>query len=213
MDHWTEPLHLSVKTSPIEPMTPGGGAWAFTGPDHATHAWWKGAFNTAELDAIIRLGESLAPATARVSGEVIREEIRKSQTSWIFPNPTSAWIFDRLSNVILQANSLHFRFDLSGFYQGLQFTKYEAPGEHYEWHQDRGATVGIRKLSLSLQLSDPDDYDGGELQFLHGKDEETFAKERGLIALFPSWALHRVTPVTRGTRYSLVAWVSGPPFR
>ena len=73
--------------------------------------------------------------------------------------------------------------------------------------------MGVRKLSVSLLLSDPDDYDGGDLQFKFGEEEQTAERERGMMTLFLSWSLHRVTPVTRGTRYSLVAWTSGPPFK
>lgn len=213
MDHSAEPMRLQIETPSIEPMRPGGGGWHLQGPEHESHAWFANAFNTAELDAIIRIGESLRIDQARIFGEKVDHEIRDSQTSWLFPNETTGWIFERISGAILRTNADWFRFDLVGLMQGLQFTKYEAPGQHYDWHQDRGPNCGIRKLSMSLQLSDPDDYEGGDLQLKFGKGEETFERKRGLMAIFPSWTLHRVTPVTSGTRYSLVAWVSGPPFK
>jgi PKHD-type hydroxylase len=97
--------------------------------------------------------------------------------------------------------------------QGLQFTRYQAPGEHYEWHIDRGMQTGTRKLSLSLQLSDPDDYEGGDLEMWFGGEPTKASRERGMMTFFPSYVMHRVTPVTKGVRYSLVCWISGPPFK
>ena len=213
MDLSTDPIHLSIDTPPIRPISPGGGGWHFHPPHHEQSAWTHGVFNDAELDAIIRIGEHLQVTDARISGDVLNPEYRNSQTSWLFPNETTGWIFERLTGAILQTNAQFFGFDLTGLFQGLQFTKYEAPSQHYTWHQDSGPNCGIRKLSMSLQLSDPEDYEGGDLQFLHGKEETTAERKRGLMLFFPSWTLHRVTPVTKGTRYSLVAWVSGPPFK
>jgi PKHD-type hydroxylase len=68
-------------------------------------------------------------------------------------------------------------------------------------------------LSLVLQLSDPAQYEGGNLQVMTGSEPQTVRKQRGLVAAFPSYVLHQVTPVTQGTRQSLVAWVSGPQFK
>ena len=213
MDNSTDPVHLKITTPPIRPIETYGGGWDFHGPEHEPTAWFHGAFNDAELDAIIRIGESLKVDQARISGDLVNSDYRDSQTSWLFPNEMTGWIFERLTGAILQTNAQWFRFDLTGLYQGLQFTKYEAPTQHYTWHQDSGPTCGIRKLSMSLQLSDPDDYEGGDLEFMIGAEPGKFERKRGLMAFFPSWTLHRVTPVTKGTRYSLVAWVSGPPFR
>jgi PKHD-type hydroxylase len=70
-----------------------------------------------------------------------------------------------------------------------------------------------RKLSLVLQLSDPSEYEGGELQTMSGPNHCAVDRQKGLIAAFPSYMLHRVTPVTKGTRYSLVVWICGPSFK
>ena len=82
------------------------------------------------------------------------------------------------------------------------------------WHQDYGGPLSIsRKLSLVVQLSDPFEYEGGNLQIKTGQEEQNVRKQRGLIVAFPSYVLHQVTPVTTGSRQSLVAWVSGPAFK
>jgi PKHD-type hydroxylase len=116
--------------------------------------------------------------------------------------------------VVGEMNERFFGFDLTSFDQGLQLTRYDGTDEqHYDWHVDRGMGTGQRKLAITLQLSDPKDYEGGDLELRFGKDPITVNKDRGMITLFPSYTMRRVTPVTKGTRYSLVAWVSGPPFK
>jgi PKHD-type hydroxylase len=70
-----------------------------------------------------------------------------------------------------------------------------------------------RKLSMVLQLSDPSEYDGGDLEFYVQSEPIKAEKKKGIVYVFPSWVLHRVTPVTRGTRRSLVMWIAGPKFK
>jgi PKHD-type hydroxylase len=71
----------------------------------------------------------------------------------------------------------------------------------------------IRKLSLTIQLSDPFSYNGGELHLFTGNEPTIIPKEQGKLISFPSYVLHEVTPVTKGERYSLVAWITGPQFK
>lgn len=207
-----ESLNLSIDLPKPARADAPGGAWHFRTDFPYELCWHKDAFSASELDAIIRIGEQIEGHKG-VTGAGDSTIMRDSYVSWLFPNEITSWIFERLAGVVVGMNEAFYKFDLDGFFQGLQFTKYSAPGQHYTWHCDRGALTGVRKLSLSLQLSDPDDYEGGDLQLKFGEEEQTASRERGMIALFPSWSLHRVTPVTKGTRYSLVAWVSGPPFK
>ena len=101
--------------------------------------------------------------------------------------------------------------------ENLQFTMYdESFGGRYDWHVDHGGhQSGGRKLSVVVQLSDPLTYEGGELQFGQATDDkiEVADKNKGCVVLFPSYMRHRATEVTKGTRYSLVTWITGPPFR
>lgn len=207
-----DPVKLDITSPKLTPITSGGGAWHFRNDHPHEWCWSKDAFTQQELDAIIEIGCAHEQQRG-VTGGGDSTAVRDSFVSWLFPNETTSWIFDRLTHVVKSMNDDFYRFDLDGFFQGLQFTKYTAPGQHYTWHVDKGHGMGVRKLSLSLQLSDPAEYDGGDLCFKFGEEEQQASRERGMIALFPSWTLHRVTPVTRGTRYSLVAWVSGPPFK
>lgn len=204
-------LKLDIPNS-FSPVTSGGGGWPLKTDTIENWAWSKDIFNSAELDAIINIGNSLELERASTYGPY-NLEIRDSFVNFIFPNEVTSWIFERLATTINTINDQFFKFDLYSMEQGLQFTRYQAPGEHYEWHVDRGMHVGMRKLSMSLQLSDPDTYEGGDLEIWYGGDPIKACRERGYATYFPSYVMHRVTPVTKGIRYSLVCWVSGPAFR
>ena len=107
-----------------------------------------------------------------------------------------------------------YQFDLSGFSENFQYTIYHGTeGGHYDWHVDQGPLHVRRKLSLSLQVSHSSQYEGCDLQFYAGNKIETAPRERGTIIAFPSYVLHRVTPVVSGTRKSIVVWVTGPRFK
>jgi PKHD-type hydroxylase len=122
-------------------------------------------------------------------------------------------VFEKLANVAAKINAKHFRFELTGFGEPLQLTNYnQSENGMYGWHQDYGGGVS-RKLSMAVQLADPSEYEGGNLQVMTATEPTNIRKQRGLIAVFPSYIVHQVTPVTQGSRQSLVAWVSGPAFR
>ena len=208
---------LKVDLLPFENAGNPGGGWALQPNTQEEWAWRKDVFAPHELDTIVRISDSLEMVEGRTGGGIgigQDAEVRNSDVKFLFPNSITSWIFQRMTMVVNEMNDRFFNFALNGFEQGLQLTRYDGEGEqHYDWHVDRGMGTGQRKLSLTVQLSDPDDYEGGDLQLRFGKEPITIGKERGLIALFPSYTMQRVTPVTKGTRYSLVAWVAGPPFK
>ena len=211
MDRLIKP-EINLKLPQRPEVSKGQGAWPFL-LDHVENwAWRKDIFTPNELDAIINIGNSYELEKASIHGKQ-SDAIRNSFVNFLFPNEYTNWIFARIAEAIWQMNSDFFKFDITGLEQGLQFTRYEAPGQHYEWHIDKSFNTPSRKLSLSLQLSDPSEYEGGQLELqFHGTPIEV-DRSRGFAAFFPSYVLHRVTPVTKGTRYSLVCWVAGPPFR
>jgi PKHD-type hydroxylase len=208
----TEPVGLKVDLPVLRPVDSGGGGWPLHRDRVENFAWNKDSFTPAELDAIIKIGTNAELARASTFGGN-DPKIRDSFIQFLFPNEVTYWVFERVNAVVNAMNDEFFGFDLTSMEQGFQFTRYSAPGEHYEWHIDRGILSGTRKLSLSLQLSDPDDYEGGDLELWFGGEPVKASRERGVMTLFPSWAMHRVTPVTEGVRYSLVCWVSGPSFK
>lgn len=180
-------------------------------------AWWEGAFNDKELDWLQERAIK-ADQRAQVGGGADPEflnKIRRSHVSWMSCDKDSEWVYKKLSHVASSLNSQFYRFDLTGFGEPLQLTNYDqSENGMYGWHQDFGdARTVSRKLSMVLQLTDPAHYEGGNLQVLTSADPINVRKQRGLIAVFPSYQLHQVTPVTQGSRQSLVAWLSGPAFR
>lgn len=113
------------------------------------------------------------------------------------------------------ANSATFHFDIVGFAEPLRFSIYPTGGG-LDWHVDNDPdymTSAPRKLAISLQLLDGDAYEGGDFEALVGPEPTPAPRERGTAIIFPAYTLHRVTPVTQGTRKSLVAWVTGPELR
>lgn len=183
------------------------------------YAWWCGAFDAAALERIIALGESLPKQSGKIfsGGEDIAlvERQRRCQVSWIENNEESEWLYRALAKFAGDLNARYFGFDLFGFVDNLQYTVYEpttrGPG-HYDWHIDMGLTAAPRKLSIVVNLTDPAEYDGGVLEF-RDLSHKSAPRDAGQLHAFPSWAAHRVTPVTKGIRRSLVGWISGPPFR
>jgi len=193
MQHYISPYAL-----PIEP-------WV----------WWEGAFTEKELDWLQTEAKN-ASQNAEVGGTTgsgVNRGIRRSQVSWLSSNPDTRWVFEKLSDIVAKMNAQHFRFDITGFGEKLQLTNYDqSENGMYGWHQDYNGSIS-RKLSIAVQLTDPAEYEGGNLQILTTGQPQNVRKQRGLIAIFPSYVLHQVTPVTQGSRQSLVAWVSGPAFK
>lgn len=188
-------------------------------PDKSTnetlHAWWNDGFSHREIKDIISIGEDYAQDDASIDSGRIDDGIRKSKVAWINHNSRTAWLYDKLAFIARQLNGQFFDMDLYGFVEDFQYTVYNSEQSHYTWHMDKGAGAGAspRKLSLVLQLSDPSEYDGGDLEIMTSAYPTTLEKKKGIVHAFPSYVLHRVTPVTRGVRRTLVIWVSGPKFR
>jgi PKHD-type hydroxylase len=178
----------------------------------APYVWWEGAFTEDELNWL-QARATEAKQSAVVGATNVESNIRRSQVSWLSNTQETGWVFEKLGTVASKLNANHFGFDLTGFGEPLQLTNYdEEKNGMYGWHQDYGAQVS-RKLSLVLQLTDPSEYEGGNLQVMTGMEPRNVKKQRGLIVAFPSYVLHQVTPITQGARQSLVAWISGPTFK
>lgn len=183
---------------------------------HVTENWafQDDLFNVAETKKIIE-SFNTDLSTGEVGGDVNLEDVRRSKVSFIdSKDPYNHWIFQRITNSILNLNSRFFYFDIEKI-ETLQFSVYD---ETYKGFYDKHIDIlyrgtGFRKLSFSILLSDPEDFEGGDLLLHYGSDPDTAHRVRGGLTLFPSYALHEVTPVTKGTRYALVGWVWGPRFK
>ncbi len=168
------------------------------------------ALSSKDCARVIALGESAPPISAALE-RGHSAHYRTSTVAWIEPTPDTHWLFHRLGLVFLEVNRAY-GFELVGFAEALQFTVYH-PGDHFDWHMDLGpGSVSGRKLTVSVLLSADGDYEGGDLEFLHTTGNPDDLKQ-GTAVFFPSYMAHRVAPVTRGIRRSLVAWAYGPTFR
>ena len=191
-----------------------------TAPDPtATCVVCENVFTFAELDSIERHGDGLGLQQASVAGEDWTRDggvarIRVTRTAAMTLKPETKWLYDRMQAVIRKVNQQVYRFDLQGFNEAFQYTVYHgAEGGHYNWHIDWGPNRLQRKLSASLQLTDPGQYEGCDLQFHGTREIETAPRDRGAVIVFPSFIQHRVTPCTKGTRKAIVVWTTGPQFR
>ena len=201
------------------------------------YSYWyfQSALSSKFCDDLIKYGESKRTHLAKtgtfsqkenLSKKDIKDlkKVRNSNVVWL----NDQWIYNEIYPYIHSANKQagwNFQFDYS---ESCQFTKYKL-NQFYDWHCDsfhspyenkenQNLNGKIRKLSITCSLSDAKDYKGGELEFRIDKEESQFIKckeilPKGSIVVFPSFIYHRVKPVTKGTRYSLVIWNLGYPFK
>ena len=180
---------------------------------------WHGLFGDAELDTIARHGDSLTLEKGRT--------VRQRPGLWGHPphadrlgraQSRNEMFYRRMEEAVLALNASYFRFDLWGV-TNFQYALYGGPeGGHFDWHKDYGRdptdpSRDPRKLTLSLQLSNPSDYEGCELQVRAGNQIDVAPKLRGTLVAFPANVLHQVTPIRSGIRKALVLWAVGPEFR
>ena len=202
--------------------------------EHTYFAYPKGLTQKI-CDDIIEEGESGIIKESVVFGTpLVREEskrnktfktlhkIRNSKMSWL----KNFWIYKEIRPFIWASNKqAGWNFDYEDA-EYFQFTKYEGSSkQHYTWHADDGPAKNpghkYRKLSTIVMLNDPKDFEGGDLEFYDysppGRKNKILKtnkiKQRGTIITFPSFVIHRLLPVTKGTRYSLVIWHKGFPLK
>jgi PKHD-type hydroxylase len=172
-------------------------------------------FNNNEIDKIRALWNEDEARDAKIgslgSGEINYQK-RKSRIIFL-DKPDTDWIYDRLSMACILVNANKYKFDILGYQSKLQLTSYGV-GDFFGWHMDSGDKHNsIRKLSITVQLTSTDEYEGGALQFFKGNDTINAPSEKGTAVIFPSYVAHRVEPVTKGCRKSIVGWIAGPPYR
>jgi len=192
--------------------------WPLVGISKDNTSWVAvdNVFTEQELDEIIIQGNKVKKISANVAHGAI-SDYRVCDISWLESDEVESefdWIYATLADAINKVNNEHFQFDLTHL-PALQFTVYnENNNGNYQKHRDIGRRFPNRKLSFSVQLSNDNDYTGGDLRFHYTKTQpEVAPRTKGMITFFPSWLIHDVTPVTQGTRHSLVGWVNGPNFK
>jgi PKHD-type hydroxylase len=186
--------------------------WPFKIDEVNSFAYSKGAFSKEECEQIIKIGKN----KGLIQGTVNKQElinIRDSKITWLHPKDNMDWVYRRCTDIVTFINNKFFNFDLYGFIEGFQFTNYKAPFGKFDRHTDKMFNGIIRKISISIQLTDPLEYEGGELYLYEDNKGTLMNKEQGTFIMFPSYILHEVTPVIKGERNSLVGWITGPAFK
>ena len=209
----------------------------FRSPDEFNPDWYwnEKCFSAEEVENIKKLKKLYAFKRASTVGKNSKNtdgNVRESEIFWVESNPDTSWIYDRIMYHVAEANK-KWGFDLYGS-EKIQYTRYSGPevlklkdrlkirshrdvenknSGHYDWHVDFGKHQPNRKVSVVVQLSDNSDYNGGVLFTQTGSGEIQHSKSIGCCVIFPSFTLHKVEPVTKGIRESLVCWAHGPSFK
>jgi len=172
-----------------------------------------GFLTDAEIDRLI--ADHAAQLTeGKLAAGNTNSRIRRSQVVMLGMEEQYAWLYERLWSAAQECNRLFFCVDIAGVEPNVQLARYDsASSGFYDWHTDFAGIRPLRKISISIQLSRAEDYDGGDLELMYGIQPQQLDRTRGTLIAFPSFMLHRVTPVTRGTRWSLVAWILGTRWR
>ena len=187
------------------------------------------AFSAEFCQRIIATGE----ATETMSAEVAHDptnSVRDSKVAWLSPTAENAWLYDSMTTLVQETNTRLWNWQIT-MAESMQFTQYGI-SQHYQWHADQRRKPYpdddsrwpslLRMLSVTVTLADGAAFEGGDFMVEVLETPPDTADQRlktlsevrqiGTAVIFPSHLYHRVTPVTAGTRRSLVAWFVGPPF-
>ncbi len=197
-----------------QPRPPETGTAPARQPRFVMCAKLREVFSAAECARVIEVSESFGLEQGVVRKADVETKFRDSQIARFGKTDSTSWIYDRIFDVVGPLNRETWRFDLAGA-EVLQYASYSVGG-HYDWHLDLGVShpFTMRKVTVAVQLSDPASYDGGDFEALYGMQTDVAPRDLGGVIVFPSYVLHRITPVTRGIRRSLNAWIHGEvPFK
>ena len=175
-----------------------------------------GVLSPDECHQVIADAVTCKSDAAALVGGVKELATRRAQIYWLNQEADSSWIFDRMLKTIAEANRRHFGFQIEEFAEQMQVSQYSADHSgFFDWHVDvgDGRFAARRKLTMVVQLSDDNAYEGGRLESNSDGLVRTASRQIGTTLILPSFVLHRVSPVLNGERFSLTLWSHGPAFR
>ena len=177
-----------------------------------------GAFSADECDRIISLSQNVATAQNYIV-EVTNPSYRQVSAWEISQTQETNWVWQRLINNVISANNYWWNYELVGILEPIQLICYDSTNtsdqipDNCDLHIDNEYPLSFRKISFSVELSDPNSYEGGKLSLYVQKDPKILPRGRGTMIMFPSFILHEVTPIIQGKRWAVIGWVGGPQFR
>lgn len=184
-------------------------------------AWaeWRNFFSEEQIEKVkdLKKEHSFERGVVWHNGTLVEAlSTRKSNIFFVNRTPSYEWLFSHVEDKVAKVNRDFFNFDLYPI-KFFQYTQYTVEDEgFYDWHWDSytsGEVETQRKISISIQLSDCEDYEGGVLELAPSGNLTTAPKGENIAIFFPSFVNHRVSPITKGTRESLVFWVEGPDWK
>ena len=192
-------------------MNPPDSTQAFVPVDQPLIWYFKDCFTATEMAQLRGLVDE-EKFTGELGDKTVKTDVRRSQVHWL-DLEEYGWVYQRLLKIAKDANQ-KYGFDIDGVSGPAQLAIYDESHEgFYDWHMDWSKSYGVRKISISIPICDRDEYEGGDLEFNLNGCGDPVRQVAGTAITFPSFLMHRVTPVTRGRRYSLVAWIGGPQLR
>lgn len=202
-DNTSSDFQIDTKTMPADESTL---------PPFQIAASAQGVLLDQEIDQLIADNASLL-TQGRLGAGQSDPNIRRSQTVFL-PRTDYGWLYQKIWQAAAELNRLFFCVDISDVEGNVQLARYDSSNQgFYDWHTDFGDVAPRRKISISIQLSHSDDYEGGDLELRYRGKPDIADRTKGTVIAFPSFVLHRVTPVIGGTRWSLVAWITGSRWR
>ena len=188
--------------------------------DPQQYYWFESGLTKEELIKFNNLILNLEYQDATIIGDASSGEksldVRSSKIKWIPHSDDWNWLYNKFQDMIAEANDELWNFNIYDIVEEIQYTEYHASDRgHYDWHQDIGpGDASLRKISLTVQLTDSNLYEGGDLEIWQGGEvRDKTPRGSGIVIIFPSYMMHRVTPVTKGVRRSLVLWVGGEHYK
>jgi PKHD-type hydroxylase len=198
----------------VYPLSP------YSSPGRDEFCYWENFLTEEDINYILSRKEWSNLKKAEIGGQtgkgIVEPVMRRTEVAWMWNEAGNEHIWEKITNAVWQANRQFFQFDLTGCYEAIQFGLYEEGDQgHYDWHTDGSLETNRvpRKLSIAILLDDPSSFEGGQLEVNASGKPFAVEQKKGRGWIFPAWTLHRVTPVTKGRRRSLVLWVGGPQFR
>jgi PKHD-type hydroxylase len=173
-------------------------------------------FTPEQCQLIINAGRAEPQEMGQVGGGAkgtIDTKTRTSHISWI-PFNKMPEMYQTIERVLKQTNGNHFGFDGITLTEPAQYTEYPEGG-FYDWHIDSDVNCAneppVRKISMTCLLSHESEFEGGGLELM--SEGKIARPKQGQAIFFASFIRHRVVPITKGIRKSLVLWAGGPPFK
>lgn len=179
------------------------------------YIWFKESFSEEQLEAIKSILENTPWFEPESEDVKMDEKIRKCNLKYInLDTENNIWLYDFLCNIAFEANNTLWGFELHSIMDSIEIAEYGEDGGHFDWHVDLGPSpINHRKIGVMIQLTDPEDYEGGKIEFR--VSSESSELEKGLLcgASFPSFLSYKINPVTKGKLKILTFWVGGSSFK